>query len=87
MKLQLLNEDYDRPMKADYSNIIASFFTKSPLASFALEPKESENAEQEDNIDNIEDTIDDISSAARYGRASNFTRADTGGEDEVRGGK
>lgn len=84
MKLKILNED--KP-SLDYSSIIASFFTKSPSISFALEPKEIKDKDKDDDIEDIEDDIEDDMAVAQYGRKSNFTRINTGGEDEVRGGK
>ena len=87
MKLSLLNEERsDRPIKLDYSSIVASFFTKGqPNMSFALEPKVDE--EDEDKIDSLEDTVGEISATAKYGRSSNTSRSNTGGGDEVLGGK
>ena len=90
MKLTLLNEERsDNPIKLDYSSIVASFFTKGkgqPNMSFALEPKVDEE-DEEDKIDSLEDTVGEISATAKYGRSSNTSRANTGGGDEVLGGK
>lgn len=84
MKLQLLNEGRDRPIRLNYSAIVASLFTDKPNMSFALEPKDKN---EEDSIDDLEDNLENMTDVATYGRSANFSRLNTGGEDDVLGGK
>ena len=71
MKLSVLNED----IKA----MVNSLFTDSPILSMALEPKD------EDDLEELEDELSDVTDRATYGRSANFTRINTGGEDDVVG--
>lgn len=80
MKLKILNEGC--PILPSHKEILHSLFSDKPLSSIALEPKDDV-----DEIEELEDAVEDSISAPRFGRSSNYTRLNTNGEDDVRGGK